>query len=166
MHECQLGELLMTEDQKLHPQNTLVLLFSEQLSCKETCGLVTTARRITSPFSYFQSPSPHNPPTPQALARPASLAHKYSKPLAFQDLRFVPLPSCLADSWINLFSAANLHTSAFCLLWWSKQIWMGNSTLQSRTCFRWCWRIYSVTAIYRMIQGIEVQYLRNNGILV
>ena len=71
-----------------------MLPFSEHVSHEEACNannLHTTL--ITSPFFLSSTPFPH------ASDHPASLSHKYPKPLIFTevDLRLV-LPSRLAVS--------------------------------------------------------------------
>ena len=85
--------------------------FSEHAPHGEACNLVVPAQDNYFTFFLFPITFPH---TPHASA----LSSEYPGPLAFGevDLRFVLLSPCLAASWTNPFSAANLSISEFGLL--------------------------------------------------
>lgn len=76
----------MPENPNLHPQDVLVLLFSQPVSHEEACGLVASSLSDSCltfflfPITFFQA------------LMPPFLSHKYPQPLAFReaDLRLVP----------------------------------------------------------------------------
>lgn len=112
------NDLMMSEDWKLYHQITLSTSSFEHVSHEEACN-------PDKPLGNMMTNhlSPH-------LRPPASLSHKYLKPLTFVevDLRLcslVSLPGCL---WRHSFSAATLCISAF-VLRCVRQPWFRNKTL-------------------------------------
>ena len=112
MCEYPVHDLLVSEGPKLHPQNMLTLPFPEYASHEEACILAVPAQNDYLTFFFPAITFPQH-----ASDHPASLSHKYSKPLPFReaDFRFVLLSPHLAASW-NLSSVANLSIAAFGLL--------------------------------------------------
>ena len=113
LFKCLIGDLLTSEGQKLHPQNILMPQFSEHVSHEETRSSFLPVQN-NSYFTFFLPPITF----PQVSDHPASLSHKYPKPLAFEeaDLRLVLLSSHLTALRKKPFFDTNLGASAFDLV--------------------------------------------------
>ena len=115
----------MSEGQNLHPQNMLTPPFFEHVSYEEPWSSTTFAQ--TTNYLPLLTSSHLSP-----RLRPPCLFIPWialSPIFREADLRFVLPSPCLAVSWINRFSEANLGISAFGLL----QSWANkpNSVTQS-----------------------------------
>ena len=135
-----LMDYLLMSGQKLHLQIMLRLPFSEHASHEEACDSDALAQN-TNYFTFFLPPIT----LPHTSDHPASLPHKYSKPLTFReaDLRLVLPSPCLAASWVN----------SSCCKPWRLSIWL--------LCVRqWTWSVTITVTQALLCFGTSVSFPR------